>query len=97
MCIRDRERKEDNQSLKEEIKSSKEETNKKIEELKKDIQSTKEELTGTVSYTHLDVYKRQPPYSLIGLCNNKSFFFNFINITFVSYTHLDVYKRQIVT
>ena len=50
-----------------------------------------------VSYTHLDVYKRQPPYEILGFlywevhepvqrakCTSDS----------VSYTHLDVYKRQ---
>ena len=53
-----------------------------------------------VSYTHLDVYKRQhyeggidirPVIALTfaGLC--------FCYVTTVSYTHLDVYKRQIIT
>ena len=51
----------------------------------------------SVSYTHLDVYKRQPYFSATA--------FNFarmlhrvlrvpVGIISVSYTHLDVYKRQ---
>ena len=47
----------------------------------------------TVSYTHLDVYKRQFEGLLLGL-----FFMAVgmgINVP-VSYTHLDVYKRQAV-
>ena len=47
---------------------------------------------GTVSYTHLDVYKRQ--------ALGQALFFYFIvkfyyTSTPVSYTHLDVYKRQV--
>ena len=62
--------------------------------------------TVTVSYTHLDVYKRQ------GLCYHICTFFSTVFCLFsfctegwhacdthtympVSYTHLDVYKRQI--
>ena len=44
-----------------------------------------------VSYTHLDVYKRQPLTSIV----------NYVDLLkrenlqgAVSYTHLDVYKRQ---
>ena len=51
----------------------------------------------TVSYTHLDVYKRQG-YESGGM------FYRFTgrseylqNIMAVSYTHLDVYKRQVQT
>ena len=62
---------------------------------------------GTVSYTHLDVYKRQP---LSFIIRNRSSFLNISPIgsimsiavlsegrasTPVSYTHLDVYKRQL--
>ena len=62
---------------------------------------------GAVSYTHLDVYKRQT-YNQgdIPLKNRKTAFslqrkrFTYIYygspITPVSYTHLDVYKRQAV-
>ncbi|WP_459447914.1 hypothetical protein [Erwinia amylovora] len=39
-----------------------------------------------VSYTHLDVYKRQAQY-----LHSDS---GIIGVTAVSYTHLDVYKRQ---
>ena len=47
----------------------------------------------TVSYTHLDVYKRQ-------ILSHKNghwliFFYTVPSIRPVSYTHLDVYKRQI--
>ena len=48
--------KEDTRSLKENGQSTKEELSKKIEDSQKDSQKT-------VSYTHLDVYKRQ------GICN----------------------------
>ena len=44
----------------------------------------------SVSYTHLDVYKRQPWKTMsvktVQRCS-----------TSVSYTHLDVYKRQLQT
>ena len=45
----------------------------------------------SVSYTHLDVYKRQ-----ILSCYFKLFVFilDFNVLSAVSYTHLDVYKRQ---
>ena len=47
-----------------------------------------------VSYTHLDVYKRQVP-----VCSNGSETWVLVKIHLtsiqpVSYTHLDVYKRQ---
>ena len=48
--------------------------------------------TITVSYTHLDVYKRQ----LMVLCAAKASMMAFINSVAVSYTHLDVYKRQVL-
>ena len=41
-----------------------------------------------VSYTHLDVYKRQ------GLIDSEKAMVRFLNLITVSYTHLDVYKRQ---
>ena len=41
-----------------------------------------------VSYTHLDVYKRQP------LCWAALYFLTVLVLLPVSYTHLDVYKRQ---
>ena len=56
----------------------------------------------TVSYTHLDVYKRQranskPPLSNKGGTKNKKQYTLLSGkrcIYTVSYTHLDVYKRQ---
>ena len=66
-------------------------------------------ITRSVSYTHLDVYKRQKKAQISKIENNatdarfatilKVFRaldakINF-NIESVSYTHLDVYKRQI--
>ena len=63
-----------------------------------------------VSYTHLDVYKRQVPFMLIGIfIPDKALALlgadagliglgrNYVRIIPVSYTHLDVYKRQFVT
>ena len=53
-----------------------------------------------VSYTHLDVYKRQAEMTgiiifLIGVSSIMSWVMAFTNIPEpVSYTHLDVYKRQ---
>ena len=57
-----------------------------------------------VSYTHLDVYKRQPSISLMAewMMRRSSGFMGSsvwprpVRATFapVSYTHLDVYKRQ---
>ena len=48
-----------------------------------------------VSYTHLDVYKRQLAGALIGLsCQGNST--AELNGVSVSYTHLDVYKRQVL-
>ena len=53
----------------------------------------------TVSYTHLDVYKRQV-YALIARevnnINVDANYFSFNNPATVSYTHLDVYKRQMM-
>ena len=58
-----------------------------------------------VSYTHLDVYKRQTPHRSMMICGilasrsgmaamrpSARFMMRFIPA--VSYTHLDVYKRQ---
>ena len=51
-----------------------------------------------VSYTHLDVYKRQVSLIAVRYSGNtirppmKSLIANFLQS--VSYTHLDVYKRQ---
>ena len=44
-----------------------------------------------VSYTHLDVYKRQGVDGNNATLNNGRFL---IELKPVSYTHLDVYKRQ---
>ena len=54
----------------------------------------------TVSYTHLDVYKRQDPYGRInrgreGFTVKKNWLLTALGIMPVSYTHLDVYKRQL--
>ena len=64
-------------------------------------------IEATVSYTHLDVYKRQLQDFAgigIGLLDDKSiqrdilegdgFVFAALDVDPVSYTHLDVYKRQ---
>ena len=68
---------------------------------------TKKRLEGTdyiaVSYTHLDVYKRQVPsvLPLMYRCNDVIREDLLLNIFLqrssmsVSYTHLDVYKRQV--
>ena len=45
--------------------------------------------TDTVSYTHLDVYKRQVPIQ-----SRNTDEFSKLHTETVSYTHLDVYKRQ---
>ena len=56
---------------------------------------------GSVSYTHLDVYKRQEDNMVVvSLAFNIGFdalckVFNADGIRPVSYTHLDVYKRQV--
>jgi len=54
--------------------------------------------TSPVSYTHLDVYKRQQQHMVHGLAararrlnRHRQIFFDLVP---VSYTHLDVYKRQ---
>ena len=58
--------------------------------------NTVEELLLSVSYTHLDVYKRQP----VGYNNNNGSHvyhqssLGVRQVRPVSYTHLDVYKRQ---
>ena len=52
----------------------------------------------TVSYTHLDVYKRQHekmPVSFLNFKQGNSMTWLRIVCTPVSYTHLDVYKRQV--
>ena len=65
----------------------------------------------SVSYTHLDVYKRQIPYfsKYSSAQERKSFFDTLLDFASlssranvfrsmaVSYTHLDVYKRQTMT
>ena len=51
--------------------------------------------TGSVSYTHLDVYKRQTFINLRLLGNRKIKMSIITNHIAVSYTHLDVYKRQV--
>ena len=52
-----------------------------------------------VSYTHLDVYKRQALYPPMTVAVSKPRFprylASFMLLPPVSYTHLDVYKRQI--
>ena len=66
----------------------------------------------TVSYTHLDVYKRQVPVYYYGTNEKDDFraeniqrtpagstydaYFKDQKLGTVSYTHLDVYKRQVV-
>ncbi|WP_459448082.1 hypothetical protein [Erwinia amylovora] len=48
-----------------------------------------------VSYTHLDVYKRQELKSLFGITPREfKKIEGFLDEEAVSYTHLDVYKRQ---
>ena len=51
--------------------------------------------SSAVSYTHLDVYKRQM-YNTDGTCDGVivKIVSDFFRIESVSYTHLDVYKRQ---
>ena len=60
-----------------------------------------EQGTRAVSYTHLDVYKRQLYYTLLhnkykksAASKNKLSFRTLAGVNPVSYTHLDVYKRQ---
>ena len=60
----------------------------------------------SVSYTHLDVYKRQVPRSfhmaaagsgeVQAAFRDGDYFRGSVNDGSVSYTHLDVYKRQIL-
>ena len=49
-----------------------------------------------VSYTHLDVYKRQVIYDPARLRSSRPRHYRFLSgrVHPVSYTHLDVYKRQ---
>ena len=53
----------------------------------------------TVSYTHLDVYKRQPYVcngcSQLSKCTLLKRIYDPADAHAVSYTHLDVYKRQV--
>ena len=59
--------------------------------------------TESVSYTHLDVYKRQPvraaPVAMSAYIRQKENCKPVLGCTNspVSYTHLDVYKRQILS
>ena len=65
---------------------------------------SKKELLRPVSYTHLDVYKRQTYTSLNKISGSEIVNYNlrednhwqpdFDELETVSYTHLDVYKRQ---
>ena len=51
-----------------------------------------------VSYTHLDVYKRQITYSIFlrtTVCSPAIQYIRCEVVITVSYTHLDVYKRQV--
>ena len=48
---------------------------------------------GPVSYTHLDVYKRQA-YTTYGTSRANAYKILEDSLNPVSYTHLDVYKRQ---
>ena len=50
----------------------------------------------SVSYTHLDVYKRQLEILYISCTNCSQLYIVRRDSTAVSYTHLDVYKRQTV-
>ena len=65
------------------------------DEMKKGRKMTVWRSLGTVSYTHLDVYKRQLQPAIraiakIGVNNSVG------SPSTVSYTHLDVYKRQVM-
>ena len=58
---------------------------------------------GAVSYTHLDVYKRQLQLCRLGHDGSQLFRRGHVGLGFpldlfapVSYTHLDVYKRQVL-
>ena len=48
---------------------------------------------GSVSYTHLDVYKRQAPLPFVNPADARQPL-QLLDQLPVSYTHLDVYKRQ---
>ena len=50
---------------------------------------------GPVSYTHLDVYKRQEHHGANHGRNSGSVAYSLHTCFSVSYTHLDVYKRQV--
>ena len=59
-------------------------------------QLIREGLGVSVSYTHLDVYKRQVHQD--GFCTEHfRHFRQYAGTASVSYTHLDVYKRQPIT
>ena len=48
-----------------------------------------------VSYTHLDVYKRQDTYRVLTAVDSALMVIDVAKgVEAVSYTHLDVYKRQ---
>ena len=59
--------------------------------------SEREPSEAAVSYTHLDVYKRQAyrDDTQIVDCQCRKFYSENPRVEAVSYTHLDVYKRQI--
>ena len=68
-------------------------------DFRKQFQEIIEQSYIPVSYTHLDVYKRQNIDTEIGstkvICNQMGYIFaNEHIVNAVSYTHLDVYKRQ---
>ena len=52
----------------------------------------------TVSYTHLDVYKRQLQKQIVNYAKTRAVYVEYRKAGYskksVSYTHLDVYKRQ---
>ncbi|OUF16197.1 hypothetical protein AZ021_000852, partial [Enterobacter ludwigii] len=51
-------------------------------------------LTETVSYTHLDVYKRQLLPPRVNLAISLAFLVPSMLTEMLTHTHLDVYKRQ---
>ena len=64
---------------------------KKVEDAAVKVDQASEDLTDAVSYTHLDVYKRQGESDANTLGKELVVISDVIP---VSYTHLDVYKRQ---